>query len=249
MTLLEYLEQLNDCSDIDEVWSNHVAEMGNYGFDRLLYGFTRSRTQFSFGDQQDILMLTNYEDDYLKEYVDSGMYSRAPMVTWAANNVGACSWSEIIGNPETLSEEEKKIVDFNAKAGMKAGYSISFEDISSRSKGAIGLIAEPGITQQEVDEMWIREGRVILQMNNSAHLKMTNLPYSTRRKQLTSRQQEVLEWVGDGKTTQDIAIIMGLTAATVEKHLRLAREALDVDTTAQAVLKASYQNLIFSLKS
>jgi LuxR family transcriptional regulator len=38
---------------------------------------------------------------------------------------------------------------------------------------------------------------------------------------------------------------MGLTAATVEKHLRLAREALDVDTTAQAVLKASFQNQIF----
>ena len=31
----------------------------------------------------------------------------------------------------------------------------------------------------------------------------------------------------------------------VEKHLRLAREALDVETTAQAVLKASLQRQIF----
>lgn len=249
MNLLEYLEELNDCTDIDKVWSNHVAAMTQYGFDRLLYGFTRSRTQFSFGDQQDILMLTNYEDNYLKEYVDSGMYSQAPMVTWAANNVGACSWSEIIGHPDGLTDAEKKIVEFNTKAGLIAGYSISFEEKSSRSKGAIGLIAAPGISQEEIDEMWGREGRVILQMNNSAHLKMTNLPYSTQRRPLTSRQREVLEWVGDGKTTQDIAIIMGLNPATVEKHLRLAREALDVDTTAQAVLKASYQNQIFSLKS
>ena len=58
---------------------------------------------------------------------------------------------------------------------------------------------------------------------------------------------EVLEWVGDGKTTADIATIMGLTLATVEKHLRLARESLDVDTTAQAVLKASFQNQIYVL--
>ena len=40
---------------------------------------------------------------------------------------------------------------------------------------------------------------------------------------------------------------MGLTSATVEKYLRLAREALDVDTTAQAVLKASFQNQIYVL--
>lgn len=45
-----------------------------------------------------------------------------------------------------------------------------------------------------------------------------------------------LDVVGDCKTAQDIASLMGLSAATVEKHLRLAREALDVETTAQAVL-------------
>ncbi len=49
---------------------------------------------------------------------------------------------------------------------------------------------------------------------------------------------EVLDVVGNGKTGQNIAILMGLSAATVEKHLRLAREALDVESTAQAVLYA-----------
>ena len=40
-------------------------------------------------------------------------------------------------------------------------------------------------------------------------------------------------------------MLMGLTAATVEKHLRNAREALDVGTTAQALMKASLSNQIF----
>jgi LuxR family transcriptional regulator len=39
-----------------------------------------------------------------------------------------------------------------------------------------------------------------------------------------------------------------LNPATVEKHLRLAREALDVDTTAQAILKASTQNQFFLIE-
>ena len=78
-----------------------------------------------------------------------------------------------------------------------------------------------------------------------AHLKIVTLPHHRGGRSLTKRQREALEWVGDGKTTQDIALLMGLTSATVEKHLRLAREVLSVETTAQAVLKASFQNQMF----
>ena len=42
-----------------------------------------------------------------------------------------------------------------------------------------------------------------------------------------------------------VALLMAVSPAMVEKHLRLAREALSVDTTAQAVAKAALMNLIF----
>ena len=135
-------------------------------------------------------------------------------------------------NAESLTPSEREVVQYNRSMGLAAGYSISFKEISSRAKGAIGLVAKPGVSQDEVDALWADVGREIVQMNNVAHLKMIGLPYSTLRRPLTSRQREVLEWVGDGKTTQDIATIMGLTSATIEKHLRLARDALEVETTA-----------------
>ena len=75
------------------------------------------------------------------------------------------------------------------------------------------------------------------------------LPHATfSARRLTKRQHEVLQWVSDGKTTQDIVIIMDVSKATVEKHLRLAREVLGVETTAQAVLRMAYQNQIFKLE-
>jgi LuxR family transcriptional regulator len=79
------------------------------------------------------------------------------------------------------------------------------------------------------------------------HLRVTTLPYTPAKRALTDRQREVLEWVSQGKTTQDIATILALTPATVEKHLRLARAALGAETTAQAVLKASFFNQIFRI--
>ena len=41
-------------------------------------------------------------------------------------------------------------------------------------------------------------------------------------------------------------MLMEISPAMVEKHLRLTREALSVDTTAQAVAKAALMNLIFT---
>ncbi|MFP3656183.1 LuxR C-terminal-related transcriptional regulator, partial [Burkholderia sp. SIMBA_052] len=78
--------------------------------------------------------------------------------------------------------------------------------------------------------------------------KILTLPYNAPNRGLTRRQREVLQWVGDGKTTQDIALLMGLTTATIEKHLRLAREALSVETTAQAILKAALHNQMYAIE-
>ncbi len=245
--ILDYLEKLHELQTIDEVWSHHVDQMARFGFDRLLYGFTRFRTQKSFGDREDLLILTNHSIDYLQNFIETGMYFNAPMVKWSAENVGACSWRWMADHRGSLTVSEREVVDYNLKMGVVAGYSISFKEISSRSKGAIGLVAKPGMGQAQVDALWEEKGREIVQMNNAAHLKMTTFPFPTLRRPLTDRQRETLEWVGDGKTTQDIATIMGLSPPTIEKHLRLAREALDVETTAQAVLKASYQNQIFLL--
>ena len=101
--------------------------------------------------------------------------------------------------------------------------------------------------QSDIDAVWAEHGSDITLMNNIVHLKILTLPYTAPNRALTPRQVEALEWVGDGKTTQDIAMLMGLTPATVEKHLRLAREALAVETTAHAVMKAVFANQIFVL--
>lgn len=250
-SICTHLERVLDASSIEEIWALHTARMAEYGFDRLLYGFTRFRTNNFFGNVDDLLVLSNHDADYLQTFLHDGLYHHAPMVKWAAAHEGACSWRiiEEMIQQNALTPAELKVVEFNLKMGVRAGYSLSFRDVSVRAKGAIGLAARRGLSQRDVDEIWAEHGRDLTVINTVTHLRITSMPFATSRRALTPRQREALEWVGDGKTTQDIATIMGLTPATVEKHLRLAREALDVDTTTQAVLKASFQNQIFIVPS
>lgn len=248
--LADHLSQVTNTATIEELWALHCARMADFGFDRLFYGFTRHRTESSLGDPDDMLLLTNHPTDYASVFIERGYYRHAPMVRWALANEGACSWNWM-GDPDQLAdltEGELEVIEFNRSMGIRAGFSISFKSVNARSKGAIALTARSELGQDEVDALWAEHGRDILLMNNVAHLKLLTLPYSGRRT-LTPRQREVLEWAGDGKAVLDIALLLEVSPATVEKHLRLAREALAVETTAQAVLKASLHNQIFVLES
>lgn len=244
------VNSLLNSSSIEELWNLHTQYMADYGFDRLIYGYTRYRTATSLGNPDDFVVLTNHSNDYTDVFIGEGLYFHAPMVRWALENDGACSWSRLaeMTASGTMSPEEQKVYEFNRAQNISAGYSISFKSLSPRTKGAIALTARPGLSQCDVDDMWDRDGESILALNNLTHLRILSLPYAAPGRGLTARQREVLGWVGDGKTVQDIALLIGLTPATVEKHLRLARAALNVETTAQAVLKAAFQNQIFILE-
>ncbi len=232
---------------IETVWDLHCRKMNEYGFDRIMYAFTRFPKQNSVGEMDDALFLTNHDPDYVEAFVVGQMFVDAPVTKWALNNVGACSWGTLWNDQAKLSDRQREIIAFNISMGVVAGYTIRFSDSSSRATGIVVLAGRRGLSQDDVDEIWRKHGREIEVMNHMVHLKVMSLPYRTTRGELTKRQREVLEWIGDGKSNLDIATILGVSLATVEKHLRLARERLGVDTTAQAVLKASFLNQIYKL--
>ncbi|MBT8154434.1 LuxR family transcriptional regulator [Epibacterium ulvae] len=250
MDLVEFLAFVAGCRNLEHLWKAYQEKMAEYGFDRVLYGYTRHKVANSLGDPDDFLILSNHGQAYMEGFIRSGLYFHAPMVRWALENEGACSWSHIQALSDTgaLDERALQVIEFNRKMAMTAGYTISFFSFSPRFKGAVSLAAAD-MTQDQVDALWLAHGSDIELINNIVHLKILTLPYVQPNRSLTNRQREALQWVGDGKTTQDIATIMDLTTATIEKHLRLAREALAVDTSAQAVLKAAMSNQIYQMES
>jgi LuxR family transcriptional regulator len=244
---LKYIEEAIAADSVEEVWTLLTAKMETYGFDRLLYGFTRNMTALGLGWPDDFMVLSTHPAEYTQRFIEDRLYHDAPMFNWALSNTGSCSWRWMEEHADALTKRECEVIAFNRRMDVTAGYTISFRDHKIRNRAGIGLTARKGVSQAEVDALWVESGREIEVMCQVTHLVFTTLPYTPPGRSLTPRQREVLEWVGDGKTTQDISTIMGVSQATIEKHLRLAREALDVETTAQAILKASFQNQLFAV--
>ena len=61
---------------------------------------------------------------------------------------------------------------------------------------------------------------------------------------LNDREVEALTWVARGKTSAQIADLVGLSKRTVEFHLDKARIKLDAATRTQAAVKAAVGKLI-----
>lgn len=244
---LPLIIRIAEAQSIDEAWALGTGFFAGLGFSRANYGFTRFRHDKTIGDPDDALFLTTLGDAYAQRYFRGGFYARTPVFRWAERNVGACTWAWVQDALAQggLSAEEVDAVRQNAAMGIVAGISVSFPPATSRAKGALGLIADAGLDHADVDRIFARHHASLLAVAHAMNLKMMLLPQIARRRHLTQRQREALEWVADGKTMQDVALLMGVTPAMVEKHLRLAREALDVETTAQAVAKGAMLNLLF----
>ena len=65
-----------------------------------------------------------------------------------------------------------------------------------------------------------------------------------RSRSLTNRQVEILYWVQEGKTAWEVGRILGLSARSVDGHLRRIYARLNVRTRLQAVLYAQDLGLL-----
>lgn len=236
---------------IEEVWQRTTAALRLFGFASVNYGFTRYRVGLGIGDPDDAFFLSTHALDAVKAFHESGLYLRSADYRWVRDNTGACPWDWVHRERAAgrLTPEECRTLDELGTGRGRAGMTISFAVTLPRSKGAMGLAAAPGVTQDQVTARWADQGRAIEALCNTAHLKLSQMPMPVPSGRLSDRQREILEWIADGKSLQDVCVLTGLSLSSVEKHLRRARDLLGVDTTAHAVAKASFLNQLFAKPS
>ncbi|RJE81625.1 LuxR family transcriptional regulator [Paracoccus sp. JM45] len=163
-------------------------------------------------------------------------------VDWVLRNDGDISGRDLIN---TIGEERSPSLAMGVKHGLHAVQIISLRNTAMHSVGAVILVPGKDVSHDDLADLWVEQGDHMRLLSQILHLRIATLPRETAPVSLTSRQREVLSWRSAGKTVNEIGTILGITPATVEKHMRLAREALGVESTPQAVLKAHVMHQLF----
>ena len=240
--ILAYLTSVADVDSVEEAWAIHTARMARYGFDRIVYSFAALPAHVDV--LEDTLILSNHPLSFLEPFLRGGWWCQ-PVFLSHADETGQQAVPWRLTPDLSLSRRQREALEFRAAHGVTSGMTISFHRITPQGRAGTGLCARADLDQDAVDAIWRQHGRPLMLMNMAFHLRVATLPIALASRSLSRRQAEVLYWISDGKSVQDIAVLLGLRPATVEKHLRLARSALGVQTTAQAVLRAGMLNQLF----
>lgn len=247
--LAAFLASLMTALNQEIIWAKTCDFFRAIGFAHVLYGYSPDSRGNQLGEEENYLVLSTFDQAVTARLINERHYLQSLTFHWELRNVGLASWSKTasecgIGSDFVLSPAS---LDLFERHGLLTGSTIGFAKERTRGLAAMALIAPVEVSQDTVDEWLDAFGTAIFVVATLSHNCLTKLPFQTQRGNLTRRQREVLEWVAEGKTAADIATIMGITPPTVDKHLRLARGTLGVDTTAHALMKATFLNQVFSL--
>ena len=124
--------------------------------------------------------------------------------------------------------DEDQYVTAALRAGVK-GYVL-------KSQAATDLVA--AIRQVSGGGIYLSPGisRVVVE----AYLSRSELPEDP----LTSRERQVLQLVGEGKSTTEIAVLLGISTKTAESHRTRLMHKLDIHETASLVRYAIRRGLV-----
>ncbi|TRW97784.1 hypothetical protein FNJ84_09890 [Paracoccus sp. M683] len=232
----------------DGVWDQFVTIMGRLGYPHLCYRPRAIAASPQEAPTADAECRSNFPAVVLDRLRGRpALLDASPWGNWARGQRGALpfSWIQTAEAAPYLTPDGMGFGQLLAQHGLLAGHVVSLLGVSSRMTGTVALSTGPGTDQRHADALWRQMGTDITRLCDIMHLRIGALPQMTGRSVLTPRQREVVEWAACGKTVAEIAAILGVESTTVEKHLRLAREALGARTTAQAILHAHQRNQIF----
>ncbi len=117
------------------------------------------------------------------------------------------------------------------------------EALRAGVKGCVSKTQAPEHLLQAIRE--VCRGGVYLSPSVSGvvvqgYLANTETPYDP----LTDRERQVLQLIAEGKTTKQIAVILGVTVKTAESHRSTLMEKLDIHSTADLVRYAIRRGLV-----
>ncbi|WP_304613616.1 helix-turn-helix transcriptional regulator [Paracoccus sp. (in: a-proteobacteria)] len=235
-----FIERLLDAPTIADIRAVFLEAVGQLGYDHALYAARFMLTVPRALLRDNPVVFSNLPPDLIEQAQRLRDLDQDPWVEWVRDNDGDIT-------SDALQDQfgQSRSLGLAAEHGLGHARIISLRDKVLHSVGAVVVMPRRGADAQDLQASWARSGREVRVLSWVMHMRIATMQRNLPKATLTPRQREVLGWRSAGKTVGEIAVILGITAATVEKHIRLAREALGVETTPQAVLKAHVTHQLF----
>jgi DNA-binding CsgD family transcriptional regulator len=213
------------------------------GFKHVTYHVARSSG--ITGNGRLPYILSNYPDSWVRHYFREHYLDDDPVVSRFLCDRRPFIWSQL-GGLDDLNRRQRRLFDEARDAGLSNGITVPIH--GRAGVAALSAIPDGRAREAEADR-------------NQQLLRLMGLPYhmaacsalleksltgdsSRRRSLLSPRETEVLQWTAKGKSTWEIAVVLGISEKSIEFHMEAAKRKLQVFNRTHAVAKAIMLDLL-----
>lgn len=177
-------------------------------------------------------VISSWPPDLISEYDRLGLARQSPILERLRNQIAPLvfHFDEIAYG--STPEERAKVNDLFRQFSLTMGIYFPVHDVRGL-RNAISFMGDRAVpTVQELSTLTLFSTLMIEQLG------VVTGDSGNQRSQLTAREIEVLQWTAEGKTSAEIAVIMGLSEHTVNHYATLATQKLGCANRTQAVVYA-----------
>ena len=181
------------------------------GFDYCAYGM---QSPLSIAEPKTI-MLNNYPQAWQQRYVEQQYVKVDPTVQHCMVSLKPLVWS----SQYTHTQAEKDFWEEARSYGLNVGWAQSSRDFIG-TRGMLTLARSSDQLSEKEQKAQYTNMYWLTQTVHSSIAKIVNdVEFSQFNLYLTNREKEVLRWTAEGKTSAEIAQILGVSERTINFHL------------------------------
>ena len=183
---------------------------------------------------------STYPQEWIGHYIVNNFAEVDQVVRVGFTATNPFLWSDLPQTPDFIA-----VLEASRTFGVgNAGCSIPVVDKAMR-RSLLSMTTDE--SAMELTRYFASEHGGLVALAKTIHARAIddlNREQPTRLPALSPREIECLSWAAKGKTSIEIAIILGLANSTVRMYLTNARRKLDSVTIAQAIAKAKTMKII-----
>lgn len=234
INLYKTYENLSKAKDKSSFFTTLQKAASNLGFEYCAYGVRPIYPMYSHKPQ----VINNYPDDWNAAYLTNNYFEVDPTVQHGLRSTQALFWENDVFKSAPYFWEEAKSFGIN--------YGISQSQIDAH--GRVGMLTFASSNENYSSKIVLLQTPSLIWLSQLAHTRLAEylMPHEVIETdyQLTKREKDILRWTAEGKTSNEIAMLMSISDRTVNFHVNNILKKLSVSNKTAATVKALVLNLL-----
>lgn len=179
-----------------------------------------------------------FEPNWSTRYVQENYASASLIARELLHRSEPYSWADVLGSRAEDGEQDRIFAEAR-EHGLRDGLFMPVR-WTDRSYAAVVTAGRHTQLSDPLNRMMAE----VISAHYAHECRRLVVPPNAVSAILSPRQRDCLSWVRHGKSSTDIADLLGISAQTVEEHIAAASRKLGVRTRVQAAVEASLLGII-----